>query len=45
MKFHHVGIACKNIDEEIAAISKIHQRLLNKARIFLTRNKMHNWFY
>jgi len=24
MKFHHIGIACKNIDEEIANISKIH---------------------
>ena len=25
MKFHHVGVACKNIDEEIASISAIHQ--------------------
>jgi len=24
MKFHHIGIACGNIDEEIANISKIH---------------------
>ncbi|HEY0246390.1 MAG TPA: VOC family protein [Mucilaginibacter sp.] len=24
MKFHHIGIACKNITEEIANVSKIH---------------------
>jgi len=24
MKFHHIGIACGNIDEEVANISKIH---------------------
>lgn len=24
MKFHHVGVACKNIEEEIKSISQIH---------------------
>jgi|SRR6185437_6120126 len=24
MKFHHIGIGCRNIDEEIANISRIH---------------------
>ena len=24
MKFHHIGVACKNIQEEIISISKIH---------------------
>jgi methylmalonyl-CoA/ethylmalonyl-CoA epimerase len=34
MKFHHVGIACKNIDEEIANISKIHQVIEQSQKVF-----------
>ncbi len=34
MKFHHVGIACKNIDEEIANISKIHQVIEQSPKVF-----------
>src|SRR5665213_2491803 len=34
MKFHHVGIACKNIDEEIANISKIHQVIHQSTKVF-----------
>jgi methylmalonyl-CoA/ethylmalonyl-CoA epimerase len=34
MKFHHVGVACKNIDEEIASISKIHQVIKQSPTVF-----------
>jgi len=34
MKFHHVGIACKNIDEEIVNISKIHQIIEQSLKVF-----------
>jgi methylmalonyl-CoA/ethylmalonyl-CoA epimerase len=34
MKFHHIGIACKNIEEEIAAISKIHTIINQSAIVF-----------
>lgn len=34
MKFHHVGIACKNIDEEIANISKIHKVIAQSPKVF-----------
>jgi methylmalonyl-CoA/ethylmalonyl-CoA epimerase len=36
MKFHHVGIACKNIDEEIARIARIHQVAEQSAVVFDT---------
>ncbi len=32
MKFHHVGIACNNIGDEIANISKIHRQLFTKVQ-------------
>ena len=25
MKFHHIGVACRNMEEEIVSISKIHE--------------------
>jgi len=34
MKFHHIGIACKNIDEEIANISKIHTFTKQTGKVF-----------
>jgi len=34
MKFHHIGIACKNIDEEIANISKIHTIAKQTEKVF-----------
>jgi len=34
MKFHHIGIACKNIDEEIANISKIHTITKQTEKVF-----------
>jgi methylmalonyl-CoA/ethylmalonyl-CoA epimerase len=34
MKLHHVGIACKDIDEELAAISKIHQVIEQSPKVF-----------
>jgi len=34
MKFHHIGIACKNIDEEIANISKIHTVAKQTEKVF-----------
>jgi methylmalonyl-CoA/ethylmalonyl-CoA epimerase len=34
MKFHHVGVACRNIDEEIANISKIHQIIKKSPVVF-----------
>jgi methylmalonyl-CoA/ethylmalonyl-CoA epimerase len=34
MKFHHVGIACKNIDEEIAHISNIHHVFEQSPKVF-----------
>jgi methylmalonyl-CoA/ethylmalonyl-CoA epimerase len=34
MKLHHVGVACKNIDEEITAISKIHQIIKQSPVVF-----------
>ena len=34
MKFHHVGIACKNIDEEIANISAIHGVIAKSPTVF-----------
>lgn len=34
MKFHHVGIACKSIIDEIAAVAKIHEILERSPIIF-----------
>ena len=34
MKFHHVGVACRNIDEEIANVSKIHQIIKKSPVVF-----------
>ncbi len=34
MKLHHIGVACKDIDGEIAAISKIHQVIEQSAKVF-----------
>jgi len=34
MKLHHIGIACKNIDEEIANISKIHHVVNQSPKVF-----------
>jgi len=34
MKFHHVGIACKNIDEEVASISRINQVIEQSPKTF-----------
>lgn len=34
MKFHHIGIACKNIDDEIANISKIHTITKQTEKVF-----------
>jgi methylmalonyl-CoA/ethylmalonyl-CoA epimerase len=34
MKFHHVGVACRNIEEEISNISKIHQIIKQSPTIF-----------
>ena len=34
MKFHHIGVACKNIDEEILNISKIHEIINQSPTIF-----------
>jgi methylmalonyl-CoA/ethylmalonyl-CoA epimerase len=34
MRFHHIGIACRNIDEEIANISRIHQVVKKSPVIF-----------
>ncbi len=32
MKFHHVGVACRNMDEEIANICRIHD-IVNKSLV------------
>jgi len=34
MKFHHIGIACRNIDDEIANISKINQVIKKSPVVF-----------
>jgi len=34
MKFHHVGVACRNIEEEIGNISKIHQVIKKSPIVF-----------
>ncbi len=34
MKFHHIGVACKNIDEEISNISKIHNIIKQTPTVF-----------
>ena len=34
MKFHHVGVACKNIDDEIVNISTIHQVIEKSPTVF-----------
>ena len=34
MKFHHVGVACKNINEELVNISAIHQVIEKSATVF-----------
>lgn len=34
MKFHHIGIACKNIEEEIVNISQIHDVVKKSAILF-----------
>jgi len=34
MKLHHIGIACKNIDEEITTISKIHHVVNQSLKVF-----------
>ena len=34
MKFHHIGVACKNIDEEIANIFKIHTIVKQSPKVF-----------
>lgn len=34
MKFHHVGIACKNIIDELASVAKIHEILEQSPIIF-----------
>jgi methylmalonyl-CoA/ethylmalonyl-CoA epimerase len=38
MKFHHVGVACRNIDEGIANISKIHQ-VIKKSQIVFDKEQ------
>ena len=38
MKFHHVGIACKNIEEEIAGISKINT-IIKQSPIFFDKEQ------
>ena len=34
MKLHHIGVACRNIDEEIGNISKIHKITAQSLTIF-----------
>jgi len=34
MKFHHIGVACKNIEEEIISISKIHHVIKQSPIVF-----------
>ncbi|MES2111798.1 MAG: VOC family protein [Bacteroidota bacterium] len=34
MKLHHIGIACKNIDDEIVNISKIHHVVSQSPKVF-----------
>ena len=34
MKFHHVGIACKNIDEEIASVVAINKIIRQSPKVF-----------
>jgi methylmalonyl-CoA/ethylmalonyl-CoA epimerase len=34
MKFHHVGIACKDIEEEIVNFSKIHPHITQSAVVY-----------
>jgi methylmalonyl-CoA/ethylmalonyl-CoA epimerase len=34
MKFHHIGIACRNIEEEIVKISRIHEITKKSAVVF-----------
>jgi len=34
MKLHHIGIACKNIDEEIVNISKVHHVVNQSPKVF-----------
>jgi methylmalonyl-CoA/ethylmalonyl-CoA epimerase len=34
MKFHHVGIACKNIDEEIASVAAINKIIRQSPKVF-----------
>jgi len=34
MKFHHVGVACKDINEEIVNICKIHQIIKQSPTVF-----------
>jgi len=34
MKFHHVGIACSNIDEEISNVLKIHDVISQSQTVF-----------
>jgi methylmalonyl-CoA/ethylmalonyl-CoA epimerase len=34
MKFHHIGVACKNIDEEIVNISRIHEIIKRSPVVF-----------
>jgi methylmalonyl-CoA/ethylmalonyl-CoA epimerase len=34
MKLHHIGIACKNIEEEIESISRIHDVIMQSPKVF-----------
>ena len=38
MKFHHVGVACRNIEEGVANISKIHQ-VIKKSQIVFDKEQ------
>ena len=34
MKFHHIGIACQNIRQELESIGRIHEIIVQSAVIF-----------
>jgi methylmalonyl-CoA/ethylmalonyl-CoA epimerase len=38
MKFHHVGVACRNIEEGVANISKVHQ-VIKKSQIVFDKEQ------
>jgi methylmalonyl-CoA/ethylmalonyl-CoA epimerase len=41
MKFHHVGVACRDIDEEIASISRIHEVIEQTPTVFDEKQNAH----